>query len=99
VNVSFAGFDWDEGNREKCLKHGVSLDEIEALFFGPIAIRPDLAHSVGETRFLGIGGTAGGRHVFIAFTIRRRDSANYIRPISARYMHRKEVEQYEKANP
>lgn len=98
MTVSFAGFDWDGGNRGKCLKHGVSLNEIEALFSGPIAISPDLAHSTSETRFLGIGRTAEGRHVFIAFTVRRRDDANYIRPISARYMHRKEVEQYEKAN-
>ena len=98
MTVSFAGFDWDEGNREKCRKHGVSIDEIEALFSGPVAIRPDLAHSAGETRFLGIGQTAEGRHVFLAFTIRLRDGANYLRPISARYMHRKEVEQYEKAN-
>jgi uncharacterized DUF497 family protein len=99
VTVSFAGFDWDDGNRGKCLKHGVTRDEIEALFSRPIAIRPDLAHSTSETRFLGIGQTAEGRRVFIAFTVRRREGVNYIRPISARYMHRKEVEQYEKASP
>jgi uncharacterized DUF497 family protein len=99
VSISFAGFDWDEGNRDKCLKHGVSLNEIEALFLGPITIRPDLAHSMGEARLLGVGRTAEGRHVFIAFTSRRRDGTTYIRPISARYMHRKEVDQYEKANP
>jgi uncharacterized DUF497 family protein len=98
VTGELAGFDWDDGNREKCRKHGVSLDEIEALFSGSIAIRPDLAHSRNETRFLGVGRTELGRHVFIAFTIRRIVGANYIRPISARYMHRKEVEQYEKAN-
>ncbi len=27
-----SGFDWDDGNIEKCQKHGVSLEEIEALF-------------------------------------------------------------------
>jgi len=58
-----------------------------------------LTHSTSGTRFLGIGQTAEGRHIFIAFTVRKREGANYIRPISARYMHRKEVEQYEKANP
>jgi hypothetical protein len=99
VTVTFAGFDWDEGNRAKCLKHGVPLAEIEALFSGSIAIEPDLAHSASETRFLGIGRTVQGRHMFIAFTIRQRDGANYIRPISARYMHAKEVAAYEKANP
>ena len=99
MTVTFAGFDWDEGNRAKCLKHGVSLAEIEALFSGSIAIRPDLAHSTSETRFLGIGRTVQGRHVFVAFAIRQREGANYIRPISARYMHAKEVAAYEKANP
>lgn len=99
MTVSFAGFDWDEGNRAKCRKHGVSLAEIEALFSESMAIKPDLAHSTIETRFLGIGRTVQGRHVFVAFTIRQRAGANHIRPISARYMHRKEVEAYEKANP
>jgi uncharacterized DUF497 family protein len=61
MTIVFAGVDWDEDNREKCLKHGVSFGEIEALFSGPIAIRPDLAHSTSETRFLGIGPTAAGR--------------------------------------
>lgn len=28
-----AGFNWDNGNSEKCQKHGVSIEEIEALFF------------------------------------------------------------------
>jgi hypothetical protein len=26
-----AGFEWDEGNLEKCQKHGASIGEIEAL--------------------------------------------------------------------
>ena len=99
MTVAFAGFDWDEGNRAKCQKHGVSLAEIEALFSESIAIKPDLTHSADETRFLGIGRTAQGRHVFVAFTIRRRSGANFIRLISARYMHAKEVAAYEKANP
>jgi uncharacterized DUF497 family protein len=33
----------------------------------------------------------------VAFTLRQRDGKTYIRPVSARYMHRKEVEFYEKA--
>ena len=99
MTVAFAGFDWDEGNRAKCQKHGVSLAEIETLFSGSIAVRPDPLHSASETRFLGIGRTVQGRHLFVAFTIRQRDGASYIRPISARYMHAKEVEAYEKANP
>jgi len=40
-----AGFDWDEGNLPKCLKHGVSQDEIEDVFRHPFHLSPDLAHS------------------------------------------------------
>ena len=29
-----ANFDWDDGNREKCQKHGVSVTEIEAFLSG-----------------------------------------------------------------
>ncbi len=90
------GFDWDEGNRDKCVKHGVSIEEIEALFKHEISIGPDVAHSKEETRFLGVGRTAKGRGLFIVFTIRMRGDKRYIRPISARYMHYKELERYEK---
>jgi hypothetical protein len=31
------GVEWDEGNRDKCQKHGVSIEEIEALFRDPTA--------------------------------------------------------------
>ena len=89
------GFDWDVGNRVKCRKHGVSTDEIESLFGGLLHVFPDARHSSVETRFIGIGRSAGGRHVLVAFTLRRRRGALLIRPISARYMHAKEVKHYE----
>jgi len=97
--VPVSGFDWDDGNRDKCLKHGLSIAEIESLFAGSVAIKPDLAHSTAERRYLAIGTSAAGRMIFLAFTFRRRGSRTYIRPISARYMHRKEIEHYEKENP
>ena len=90
------GFEWDEGNSAKCEKHGVSLNEIEAVFQGRVHLFPDLEHSQHETRYLAIGRTAAGRHLFLAFTIRQQDTTRLIRPISARYMHAKEVEHYEK---
>ena len=90
-----AGFDWDEGNQAKCQKHGVTLAEIESVFAGTPSIGPDVAHSTVETRFLAIGRASSGRHVFLAFTWRKRDGARFIRPISARYMHAKEVRHYE----
>jgi len=91
------GFDWDDGNRAKCQKHGVSIATIESLFDRPIAILPDPAHSDQETRLKAVGKTAKGRFVLIVFTRRMRRSVNLIRPISARYMHKKEVADYEKA--
>jgi len=96
---AIAGFDWDRGNRAKCRKHGVSADEIESLFLRPVMILPDEAHSLTESRLKAIGRTAAGRHVFFVFTIREKQGKQYIRPISARYMHSKEVEHYEKENP
>jgi uncharacterized DUF497 family protein len=90
-----AGFDWDDANRTKCQQHGVSVREIEGLFRQPLAIFPDPAHSQAETRFKAIGQTEAVRHVLIVFTLRQRDGERLIRPISARYMHAKEVKYYE----
>jgi uncharacterized DUF497 family protein len=89
VAIAFAGFDWDAGNREKCRRHGLSITEIEAVF-------PDAKHSTDETRFIGVGRTGAGRPVFIAFALRRRAWKTFVRPITARYMHRKEIESHEK---
>ena len=92
-----AGFDWDEGNRKKCQKHGVSVKAIEGLFAGTVAINPD--PSITEHRFRAIGKTEGGRHVFLVFTFRKHEAGMLIRPISARYMHNKEIVLYEEKNP
>jgi uncharacterized DUF497 family protein len=96
---AITGFDWDRGNRAKCRKHGVSVEEIESLFLRPLMILPDEAHSITESRMKAIGKTRAGRYVFLVFTIREKQGKRYIRPISARYMHRKEIEHYEKENP
>jgi hypothetical protein len=39
-----------------------------------------------------------GRPLFVAFTLRTRDNRQLIRPISARFMHAKEIAAYEKAS-
>ena len=95
MNEPVAGFNWDTGNCEKCQKHGVTLDEIESAFRGPMRVFPDPAHSKTETRYVGIGNTAARRHVLIAFTYRTIQDQRFIRPISARFMHAKEVKHYE----
>lgn len=93
------GFEWDSGNWRKCQKHGVSIETIEDLFKGAVAILPDDAHSKGERRFRAVGWTKQGRAVFVVFTLRHKGKETLIRPISARYMHRKETKTYEKENP
>jgi uncharacterized protein len=95
MRITTTGFDWDEGNRAKCRKHGVSVAEIEALLSGDPHVAPDLRHSRQEDRFIAVGRNAQGRALFVAFTFRTREGQRLIRPVSARYMHRKEVEAYE----
>jgi uncharacterized DUF497 family protein len=45
------GFDWDQGNRAKCEKHGLSVAVVEGLFTRPLAILPDAAHRSGRIAF------------------------------------------------
>jgi uncharacterized protein len=99
VRMEFSGFDWDRGNREKCQKHGLSVEVIESVFDRPLAILPDEPHSRTEKRLRAIGKTADGRAIFVVFTLRNRGGQILMRPISARYMHDKEVSSYEKENP
>lgn len=90
-----AGFDWDEGNRGKCQKHGLSPEAIESVFRGPFRLTPDPVHSQVETRFLAIGKGGGTRLVLVASTLRHGEAGDRIRPISARYMHEEERRAYE----
>ena len=90
--------DWDAGNWPKCGEHGVSQAEIETLFTNEPLTFQDPEHSLVEQRFKAIGVTAEGRHLFVVFTLRPKEAGLHYRPISARYMHRDEVEEYEKAN-
>jgi uncharacterized protein len=94
--MEIAGFDWDDSNRSKCQKHGVSQAAIESVFRSSIAVLPDPLHSKSEERFKAIGKSDGGRWIFLVFTLRTRRGKRLVRPISARFMHKKEVEHYEK---
>jgi uncharacterized protein len=97
--MEFDGFNWDRGNREKCQKHGLSIAEIEGVFSQPVMVLPDKENPQGEQRFRAIGVTSKGRKVFVVFTLRKHGDGVLIRPISARYMHKKEAESYEKSYP
>ena len=91
----FSGFDWDAGNREKNLKHGVHASECEQVFFNePLVILDDPRHSVAEDRFAAFGRTDQGRGLVVVYTQR----GGLIQVISARDMNRKEREFYEPAS-
>ena len=92
--MEFSGFDWDAANRTKCQKHGVTIAAIESLFLRGVMILPDAGHSQRELRYRAIGHTEEDRTVFVVFTMRRSKGELLIRPISARYMHKKEAEHY-----
>jgi uncharacterized protein len=76
ASMRFGGFDWDSGNLSKCVGHGVSLAEIEALFAGDVYIVRDAIVSA-ERWILGFGDGAD-RWIFCVFTWR----GNRIRPVS-----------------
>ena len=85
-----------QGNREKCRNHGVSVAEIEGVLRKDPRIAPDMAHSTEEDRFIAVGKTSRGRPVFVAFTFRTKAGRRLIRPVTARFMHKKEIAAYEK---
>ena len=94
--MQFDGFDWDDGNWPKCGKHGVTKAEIEAVFSRPdTGMLEDPGHGDGEPRFLLIARQDGDHHgLFVGFTFRVREERRLIRPVTARYMHKKEVDSY-----
>jgi uncharacterized DUF497 family protein len=91
--MKIAGIEWDDGNWPKCGKHGVSRDDIEHVLRRMTFRIPD--PNPTETRFRTASRASDGRPVFVIYTHRERSEQTYLRPISARYMHGKEVERYE----
>jgi uncharacterized DUF497 family protein len=90
---AISGFEWDSGNWPKCAKHGLTKAEIEQVFIRTPSVYPD--PNLGEDRKRAIGTTAEGRYVFVVFTLRESELGILIRPISARYMHEREIRRYE----
>jgi len=97
MHISFNGFYWDLANSHKCERHGVTQEEIESLFGdNDLLVSADYLHSVNEDRFCAIGvPRKGARHIFVIFTLRNINGGIFIRPITARYMHKKEIRNYE----
>ena len=91
------GFNWDTGNTNKCQKHGLAKEEIEWFFIQEkIYVAPDMKHSSKEERFLAIERGPRNKLIVVAFTFRNKEGKKLIRPISARFMNKKEVQKYEK---
>jgi len=97
MNLQVGGFECDDGNQSKCQRHGVSIAEIEALFMHGPRVAPDPKHSADEGRLIAVGRTGTGTPLFVAFTMRTKAARRLIRPVTARYMHAKEIAAYEKA--
>jgi uncharacterized DUF497 family protein len=90
------GFNWDDGNVRKNEKQGVSMAEVEQVFFNaPLLVLEDFKHSNQEPRFHALGKSDNRRLLHITFTLRH--TGEKVRVISARDMHRKERSIYEKA--
>jgi uncharacterized DUF497 family protein len=87
--------EWDAGNLVKCQKHGVTIAEIEQVLDGDPFLYPDYDHSQIEERNIAVGTNGNGRLIIVIFTLRMSDGREWVRPISARYMHRKEIEKYD----
>jgi uncharacterized protein len=89
------GFEWDAGNARKNEKHGVSQSEAEQVFFDArLLMVADPRHSVDEPRYHALGTTLDRRHLHITFTLRAEGTL--IRVVSARDMHRKERQIYDR---
>lgn len=96
MTYSVDGFQWYYGNTDKIKAHGLTVEDIEYIFLNEPWVGEDFKHSEKECRYIAYGKTKGGRPAFIAFTYRVIKEQTLIRPISARFMHKKEVETYEK---
>jgi hypothetical protein len=90
------GFDWDDGNAPKIKRrHDVEPGECEQAFVSePLLVSADPGHSQHEERWRALGGTLGGRRLYLVFTLRRGE---LIRVLAARDMNRKERRTYEQA--
>lgn len=90
-----AGFEWDEGNSQKNrTKHGIDQALIESVFLNDPQVLVDARHSKDEPRYFAVGKNAEGRWMFVSFTLRSREQGRFLRPISARYMHQKELKRH-----
>lgn len=87
-------FEWDDKKaKSNLLKHGVSFEEAQSVFFDDMAIQFwDESHAEKEERFLMLGLSNKLRILLVVHCFRERDST--IRIISARKATNKEMNEY-----
>jgi hypothetical protein len=73
-------FDWDAGNEDHVLAHGVEPTEVEEALLDPGRIRADTRNAPAERRYALIGVTEEGRVLFVIYAARGAK----IRPVTAR---------------
>jgi uncharacterized DUF497 family protein len=90
-------FDWDEGNRDKNLRHGIHDWEIEEAFDDPQRKAGGAHRERGERRrsLLGHSRTSG-QYLKIVYTVRVKAGREFARPISAMRMTPAERARYER---
>ena len=94
-----SAFICDEHNSAKCIKHELTLAQIEDFLLSQPTLVDDDTHSDQEPRYIAFG-YFEGRFLFVVFTLRVKDKKLKFRVISARYARAKEIkrlETYEKA--
>ena len=94
LETSHFEFEWDEGNRHKNkTKHGISIEEVEAVFRSGVALPLgiQISPAAREQRLGLVGPSLNGRLLQVAFVLRE----GRVRVISTRPAHRKERTQYE----
>ena len=85
-------FEWDRGNQAKNLKHGLTLEDIESVFWQPYVFAGRIAEPAhSEWRGLILGQTSEERRVALIFTRR----GEKVRVISCRSMRAAERRLYE----
>jgi hypothetical protein len=90
-------FEWHPPKAKSNLeRHGVSFEEATTVFNDPLAdIQPDMAHSIGEARFIALGTSIQENLLVVVFT----EKTDTIRIISVREATSRERRHYESYDP
>lgn len=87
-------FDWDEGNEEHVLDHGVESAEVQEALLDEGRIGHDARNVLGERRWAVIGATDAGRILLLVYTLRGEN----IRAVSARVANDAQKRRYRKGS-